>query len=51
LNRRWYRKDELVFRLACYIVCAPLAGAVGGLLASAILTIDNIGIIRQWELM
>jgi hypothetical protein len=23
---RWYTKDELVFRLALYIVMAPLAG-------------------------
>jgi hypothetical protein len=23
---RWYTKDELVFRLAMYIVMAPLAG-------------------------
>ena len=30
---RWYRKDELVFRLALYIVAAPIAGAVGGLIA------------------
>ena len=29
---RWYRKSELVFRLAFYIVMAPLAGAFGGLL-------------------
>ncbi|BGP16971.1 hypothetical protein JCM10213v2_004980 [Rhodosporidiobolus nylandii] len=40
---RFYRKDELGFRLACYIVCAPLAGAVGGLLASGILTLNPIG--------
>lgn len=43
------RKDELGFRLACYIVCAPLAGAVGGLLASAILKIDSIGPYRTWR--
>ncbi|EMS24265.1 hypothetical protein NBRC10512_000898 [Rhodotorula toruloides] len=36
---RFYRKDELGFRLSCYIVCAPAAGAVGGLLASGILKI------------
>ncbi|KPV77692.1 uncharacterized protein RHOBADRAFT_41688 [Rhodotorula graminis WP1] len=46
---RFYRKDELGFRLACYIVCAPLAGAVGGLLASAILKIDSIGPYRTWR--
>ncbi|GAA5890625.1 hypothetical protein JCM8208_004939 [Rhodotorula glutinis] len=46
---RFYRKDELGFRLACYIVCAPLAGAVGGLLASGILKIDSIGPYRTWR--
>ncbi|GAA6005711.1 uncharacterized protein JCM10292_006747 [Rhodotorula paludigena] len=46
---RFYRKDELGFRLACYIVCAPLAGAVGGLLASGILKIDSIGPYTRWR--
>ena len=32
-DRHRYRKDELVFRLALYIVAAPIAGAVGGLIA------------------
>ena len=30
---RFYRRNELVFRLSLYIVTAPLAGAFGGLLA------------------
>lgn len=34
---------------ACYIVCAPGAGAVGGLLASGILKIDSIGSISGWR--
>ncbi|GHJ89070.1 hypothetical protein NliqN6_5472 [Naganishia liquefaciens] len=46
---RWYTKDELAFRLALYIVCAPLAGAFGGLLASGILTIDGIGKVHTWQ--
>lgn len=46
---RFYRKDELGFRLSCYIVCAPAAGAVGGLLASGILKIHSIGWLRQWR--
>lgn len=45
------RKDELGFRLALYIVCAPLAGAFGGLLASGILKIDHIGPYRTWRLV
>jgi sugar phosphate permease len=48
---RWYTKDELVFRLSLYIVCAPLAGAFGGLLASGILTIDSIGSVTTWRLI
>lgn len=39
---RWYTGDELAFRLSLYIVCAPLAGAFGGLLASAILKLDSV---------
>ncbi|GAA5836738.1 hypothetical protein JCM11251_002713 [Rhodosporidiobolus azoricus] len=48
---RFYRKDELGFRLACYIVCAPLAGAVGGLLASGFLKVDPIGRVHSWRLI
>ncbi|BGP71095.1 hypothetical protein NBRC10513v2_004460 [Rhodotorula toruloides] len=48
---RFYRKDELGFRLSCYIVCAPAAGAVGGLLASGILKIHSIGWLRQWRMI
>ncbi|PWN97948.1 MFS general substrate transporter [Tilletiopsis washingtonensis] len=48
---RWYRKEELTLRLAGYLVCAPLAGAVGGLLASAILTLDSIGMYREWQMI
>ena len=40
---RWYRRSELAFRLSLYIVMAPLAGAFGGLLASAILKLDHFG--------
>ncbi|KPV77718.1 uncharacterized protein RHOBADRAFT_31279 [Rhodotorula graminis WP1] len=46
---RFYRKDELGFRLSCYIVCAPGAGAVGGLLASGLLKIGSIGQYRSWR--
>ncbi|GAA6005626.1 uncharacterized protein JCM10292_006718 [Rhodotorula paludigena] len=49
LLSRFYRKDELGFRLSCYIVCAPLAGAFGGLLASGLLSIDNIGAYSGWR--
>ncbi|PWN51714.1 MFS general substrate transporter [Violaceomyces palustris] len=46
---RFYKKDELAFRLAMYIVMAPGAGAFGGLLASGILKIHNIGTLKTWE--
>lgn len=71
---RWYRKSELAFRLALYLVTAPLsvatfnfntdfqtntdihrcnrAGAFGGLLASAILKIeDGIGSVHTWQMI
>ncbi|KAK0388020.1 hypothetical protein NLU13_4264 [Sarocladium strictum] len=40
---RFYRHAELTFRLSLYIVMAPLAGAFGGLLASAILRLPALG--------
>lgn len=63
---RWYRRSELAFRLSMYIVMAvsvflsvhavanlwqPLAGAFGGLLASAILKLDHFGSTRRWEMI
>ncbi|GAA6059481.1 hypothetical protein JCM10212_002224 [Sporobolomyces blumeae] len=48
---RFYRSHELAFRLALYIVCAPLAGAFGGLLASGILKIDSIGSLTRWRMI
>lgn len=48
---RWYRRSELVFRLALYVVMAPMAGAFGGLLASGILTLDSFGSTKRWEMI
>lgn len=48
---RWYRRSELAFRLGLYVVMAPLAGAFGGLLASAILTLDSFGSTKRWEMI
>lgn len=48
---RWYRRSELAFRLSLYIVMAPLAGAFGGLLASAILSLDHFGGLHQWRMI
>ncbi|KXJ86504.1 putative MFS transporter, partial [Microdochium bolleyi] len=48
---RWYTRAELAFRLSLYIVMAPLAGAFGGLLASAILTLPHFGGLRTWRMI
>lgn len=48
---RWYRRSELAFRLSLYIVAAPLAGGFGGLLASAILSLDSFGSLKKWEMI
>ncbi|KAF2010441.1 putative MFS transporter [Aaosphaeria arxii CBS 175.79] len=48
---RWYRRSELAFRLSLYIVMAPLAGAFGGLLASAILKLDSFGSLTRWRMI
>ncbi|EXJ86731.1 hypothetical protein A1O3_03685 [Capronia epimyces CBS 606.96] len=48
---RWYRRSELAFRLSLYVVMAPLAGAFGGLLASAILKLDHFGGLHAWRMI
>ncbi|EHK43813.1 uncharacterized protein TrAtP1_008232 [Trichoderma atroviride] len=48
---RWYRRSELAFRLSLYIVMSPLAGAFGGLLASAILNLDHVGGVHKWRMI
>ncbi|PYI11076.1 MFS general substrate transporter [Aspergillus sclerotiicarbonarius CBS 121057] len=48
---RWYRGRELAFYLSIYVVTAPLAGAFGGLLASAILTLDHFGTLHTWRMI
>ncbi|KAK5995350.1 putative transporter [Cladobotryum mycophilum] len=48
---RWYRRSELAFRLSMYVVMAPLAGAFGGLLASAILSMDRFGSLHGWRMI
>lgn len=48
---RWYRRDELSFRLSLYIVMAALAGAFGGLLASAILTLESFAGRHRWQMI
>ncbi|KAJ3494791.1 hypothetical protein NLG97_g3847 [Lecanicillium saksenae] len=48
---RWYRRSELAFRLSLYIVMAPLAGAFGGLLATAILKLKSFGSLHSWRMI
>lgn len=48
---RWYRRAELTFRLSLYIVMASLAGAFGGLLASAILKLEHFGKFHGWQMI
>ncbi|KAF4591364.1 MFS transporter [Ophiocordyceps camponoti-floridani] len=48
---RWYRRAELAFRLSLYIVMAPIAGAFGGLLASAILSLDSFANLHSWRVI
>lgn len=45
------RRSELVFRLCLYIVMGPAAGAFGGVLASAILSLDHFGSTHRWEMI
>lgn len=48
---RWYTHSELTFRVSLFIISASLAGAFGGLLASAILTIPHMGSLHSWRLI
>lgn len=48
---RWYRRSELTFRISLYIVSAALAGAFGGLLASAILSLSSFGSLHSWRMI
>lgn len=48
---RFYRRSELAFRLALYIVMGPLSGAFSGLLASAILRLSRFGGTHGWQMI
>jgi MFS family permease len=48
---RWYQRAELSFRLALYMVAAPLAGAFGALLASGILHMDSFAGVKEWRMI
>ena len=48
---RWYRQSEMTFRISLFIVSGSLAGAFGGLLASAILQIPRMGTITSWRMI
>ncbi|EJD00698.1 MFS general substrate transporter [Fomitiporia mediterranea MF3/22] len=47
---RYYRRTELVLRVGIFFGLAPpLAGAFGGLLASGLLSINDIGMVKSWR--
>ncbi|KAJ6514989.1 MFS general substrate transporter [Mycena vitilis] len=47
---RYYRRTELVMRMGIWFgVSAPLAGAFGGLLASGLLHVGDIGTVKSWR--
>ncbi|TFK18397.1 MFS general substrate transporter [Coprinopsis marcescibilis] len=47
---RYYRRHELVLRVGIFFGIAPsIAGAFGGLLASGLLRINDIGIVTSWR--
>lgn len=48
---RWYCRAELGFRLSFYVATAALAGAFGGLLASAILSLPRFGSLHGWRMI
>ena len=48
---RWYKRDELVFRICFFILSASLAGAFGGLLASAILRLESFAGVTHWRMI
>ncbi|TFK39755.1 MFS general substrate transporter [Crucibulum laeve] len=47
---RYYRRNELVLRVGIFFGLSPsLAGAFGGLLASGLLTVSDIGTVTSWR--
>ncbi|RMZ84310.1 hypothetical protein DV738_g503, partial [Chaetothyriales sp. CBS 135597] len=48
---RWYKRSELVFRICFFILSASLAGAFGGLLASAILHLESVAGVTRWRML
>ncbi|PPQ63106.1 hypothetical protein CVT24_005817 [Panaeolus cyanescens] len=47
---RYYRRHELVWRIGIFFGLSPsLAGAFGGLLASGLLKVDDIGSLTRWR--
>ncbi|KAI4940809.1 hypothetical protein J4E91_011190 [Alternaria rosae] len=47
---RWYKRSELTFRLGLWLSMAPLAGAFGGMIASAILKLSSVGSFHGWQM-
>ncbi|KAG7094122.1 hypothetical protein E1B28_007734 [Marasmius oreades] len=50
LLSKYYRRSELVLRVAIFFGLSPgLGGAFGGLLASGLLTVGDIGTVKSWR--
>ncbi|KAG5725050.1 hypothetical protein E4T56_gene12406 [Termitomyces sp. T112] len=50
LLSRFYRRRELVFRIGVFFgASTPIAGAFGGLLASGLLSVPDIGSVKSWR--
>lgn len=50
LLSRYYRRSELVLRIGIFFGLSPaLAGAFGGLLASGLLSVGDIGSVKSWR--
>ncbi|KAG6908884.1 hypothetical protein DXG01_002862 [Tephrocybe rancida] len=46
----YYRRQELVFRIGLFFgTSTPIAGAFGGLLASGLLAVPDIGSVKSWR--
>lgn len=48
---RWYTRAELTFRVSLFIIAASLAGAFGGLLSSAILSLHHFASLEGWRMI
>jgi sugar phosphate permease len=46
---RFYRRSELIFRIAIFVSSSSLSGGFGGLLASGLLSVGHVGDVKGWR--